>query len=140
MKKSDFSYDIEKYTKLFFNNLSEKDKRLYAGFEAIKLGYYGVQDVSILLGIDKQTVRKGKKELVSESLLPSERIRKMGMEVKKVEIIANIGIIFLSIILNFTAGNPMKTNSLWTNLTCKKISFLFKDFSFIVGRRYKTTF
>ena len=83
MKKSDFCYDIEKYTKLFFNNLSEKDKRLYAGLEAMKLGYYGVQEVSILLGIDKQTVRKGKKDLASESLLSSERIRKIGGGRKK---------------------------------------------------------
>ena len=53
MKKIDFTYDIESHERFFYNQLSEKDKRLYAGLEAMRLGYYGVKEVSIRLGCPK---------------------------------------------------------------------------------------
>lgn len=83
MKKSDFNFDIKKYSLLFFNNLSEKDKRLFAGLEAMKIGYYGVSEISQIYGINKHTIRKGQKELESENLLPAEQIRKKGGGRKK---------------------------------------------------------
>jgi hypothetical protein len=61
MKKTDFNFDIEKYTLLFLNNLSEKDKRLFAGLEAMKLGYYGVNETSknlIFINIQFEKVKK----------------------------------------------------------------------------------
>lgn len=83
MKKSDFNIDPEKYSLIFYKNLSEKDKRLFAAVEAIRIGYNGVAEVSERLGIHKHTIRKGKKELLSENLLPSDRIRKKGGGRKK---------------------------------------------------------
>ena len=83
MKKIDFNFDIEKYNLLFYNNLSEKNKRLYASLEAMKIGYYGVNQVSEIYKIDKQTIRKGQKELLSENLVPANRIRKKGGGRKK---------------------------------------------------------
>lgn len=83
MKKSDFNFDIEKYSLLLFNYLSEKDKRLYAGIESMKLGYYGVNEISKKFNIHKHTVRRGQKELLSENLLPRECIRTTGGGRKK---------------------------------------------------------
>jgi len=83
MKKSDFNYDIEKYNLLFYYNLSEKDKRLYAGLEAMKLGYYGVCEISEKFNVHKHTIRKGQKELLSENLVPAERVRRKGGGRKK---------------------------------------------------------
>lgn len=83
MKKSDFNLDIEKYSLLFFNSLSEKNKRLYAGIEAMRLGYYGVDEIAKRYGMHKHTVRKGQKELLSENLLPAEQIRFSGGGRKK---------------------------------------------------------
>lgn len=83
MKKSDFNLDIEKYSLLFFNSLSEKNKRLYAGIEAMRLGYYGVEEIAKRYGMHKHTVRKGQKELLSENLLPAEQIRLSGGGRKK---------------------------------------------------------
>ena len=40
MKK--YSKEIEEQIKDFYNSLSEKERRRYAGLEAIKLGYGGV--------------------------------------------------------------------------------------------------
>ena len=78
MKKGDFTYDIEKYEQFFYNQLSEKDKRLYAGLEAMKMGYYGVESASKKYSLNKHTVRKGKRELINESLPPEGYIRRKG--------------------------------------------------------------
>jgi hypothetical protein len=83
MKKADFNYDIEKYSMLFFKNLTEKDKRLYVGLEAMKIGYYGVKEISLKFGIHAHTIRVGQKELLSENLVPVSQIRKKGGGRKK---------------------------------------------------------
>ena len=83
MKKADFNFDIEKYTVLFYNNLSEKDKRLFAGLESMRIGYYGVSTISKKLNIHKHTIRTGKKELMSEELTPCLKVRKKGGGRKK---------------------------------------------------------
>jgi predicted transcriptional regulator len=83
MKKSDFNFDIDKYSLLFFNSLSEKNKRLYAGIESMKLGYYGVDEIAEKYSMHKHTVRKGQKELLSENLLPPEQVRISGGGRKK---------------------------------------------------------
>jgi len=86
MKKIDFTYDIEKYEIFFFNQLSEKEKRLYAALEAMRSGYYGVKGVSVRLSINKHTIRRGKKELISGQLPFNNRIRKEGGGRKKNDI------------------------------------------------------
>lgn len=83
MKKTDFNIDIDKYILLFFNNLSEKDKRAFAALEAMRIGYYGVSEISTRFNIHKHTIRKGKEELLSENLLPSDQIRHKGGGRKK---------------------------------------------------------
>lgn len=83
MKKIDFNFDTEKYELLFFNHLSESDKRLYAGVESMRLGYYGVDEIAKKFNIHKHTVRRGQKELLSENLLSRDRIRKIGGGRKK---------------------------------------------------------
>ncbi|KAA6323555.1 hypothetical protein EZS27_027011, partial [termite gut metagenome] len=37
MKKEDFTYEIEKHEKFFYSQLSEREKRLYTGLEAMKI-------------------------------------------------------------------------------------------------------
>jgi hypothetical protein len=83
MKKTEFEYDIEQHEEFFYTQLSERGKRLYAGLEAMKLGYNGVAKVSTRLGINKHTVRKGKKELREQVFPPENKIRKKGGGRKK---------------------------------------------------------
>lgn len=83
MGKANFKYNIEKYEQIFYNNLTEKDKRLFAGLESLKSGYYGVLEISNKFKLNKHTIRKGQKELLSENLVPSHRIRKEGGGRKK---------------------------------------------------------
>lgn len=83
MKKADFNYDIEKYTLLFANNLSEKDRRLFFSLEAMRIGYYGISETSQKYNINKHTLRKGQKELLTENLVPAGKIRRKGGGRKK---------------------------------------------------------
>jgi hypothetical protein len=62
---------------LFSSLLDEKQRRLYAGLESVKLGHGGDRRIADLLGLDPSTVAKGRKELLSEDVL-RERVRKEG--------------------------------------------------------------
>ena len=69
---------------LFFSLLDEKQRRLYAGMEAAKLGHGGDRKIAELLGLDTHTVAKGRLELFGG---PVERgcVRRAGAGRKKVE-------------------------------------------------------
>jgi hypothetical protein len=62
---------------LFYSLLDEKQRRLYAGLEALKLGRGGDRRISDLLGLDPHTVAKGRQELLRQEVLP-ERVRQAG--------------------------------------------------------------
>ncbi len=70
---------------LFYSILNEKQRRLYAGLESLKVGYGGDTLVAELLNTDPETVSKGRKELISGNF-EKERVRKYGagrLEIKK---------------------------------------------------------
>ena len=70
---------------LFYSILNEKQRRLYAGLESLKIGHGGDTLISSLLNIDPETASKGRKELTS-GLFEKERVRKKGAgrpEIKK---------------------------------------------------------
>jgi len=69
---------------LFFSMLNEKQRRLYAGLEAAKLGHGGDRRMAEFLGLDVHTVAKGRKELFKGSVERSG-IRKSGAGRKRVE-------------------------------------------------------
>lgn len=48
---------------LFFSMLNEKQRRLFAGLESLKLGYGGDAHIAALLGVDPHTVARGRQEL-----------------------------------------------------------------------------
>ena len=59
-----------------FATLSEKDRRRYAGIEAAKLGYGGIEYISGLFGIDPKTIRRGLMELEQANDAAPSRVRK----------------------------------------------------------------
>lgn len=69
---------------LFFSMLNEKQRRLYAGLEAAKLGHGGDRRMAEFLGLDVHTVAKGRKELLEDSVDRSG-IRGGGAGRKRVE-------------------------------------------------------
>ena len=70
---------------LFYSILNEKQRRLYAGLESLKIGYGGDGLISGFLNLDPETVSKGRKELISCDF-EKDRVRKQGAgrpEIKK---------------------------------------------------------
>lgn len=72
--------DIELF---FFNQLNEKQQRLYAGLKSSNLGYHGVSQISKELGLHPHTIRLGQKELQNQVSLPDNGVRKDGGGRKK---------------------------------------------------------
>lgn len=67
----------------YFKQLDERQRRLYVGLQAQKIGWHGVTCVSAAYGVDVKTVRKGKSELFDLPNSPITRIRKVGGGPKK---------------------------------------------------------
>ena len=63
---------------LFCSMLNEKQRRLYAGLESLKLGHGGDAHVAAILGLDPHTVAKGRKELMDADLTDTDRLRAPG--------------------------------------------------------------
>jgi uncharacterized protein (DUF2132 family) len=62
---------------LFVSVLDEKQQRLYAGLESIKMGRGGDKKIACLFGLDAHTVAKGRKELCS-GWIQIGRVRRVG--------------------------------------------------------------
>ena len=78
-----YSADIERQMKLFYDSLSEKDRRRYAAVEADKLGHGGVLYIADLFGCHPNTIRQGRGDVAE---LPEDeaagRVRKKGADAK----------------------------------------------------------
>ena len=62
---------------LFCSMLNERQRRLYAGLESLKLGHGGDAYIASLLGMDPHTVARGRQELMTGELTHN-RIRAAG--------------------------------------------------------------
>lgn len=109
--------------KQFYASLSEKDRRRYAGIEALKLGRGGQQYIARLLGCSRNTVKRGANEVSSLSTrVVDKRIRQPGAGRKRYdEKWVNIDEQFLTIVREHTAGEPMDERIIWTDLSEKEI-------------------
>lgn len=81
-----YSAKIEQKMELYFSQLSEKDKRYYAGVEAEKLGYGGKSYISLLFKISRTRIDRGIQELADPKLygqIPDNKQRREGGGRKK---------------------------------------------------------
>jgi len=62
---------------LFYSLLDEQQRRLYAGLESLGWGHGGDQRMAQLLGLDVDTVARGRAELLRGQVL-QERVRRVG--------------------------------------------------------------
>jgi hypothetical protein len=69
---------------LFSSLLDERQRRLYAGLESLKMGRGGDQKLAELLQLDPHTVARGRKQLLAQEV-EWERVRKPGAGRKPVE-------------------------------------------------------
>lgn len=78
------SHELKAAIILFFSLLDEKQRRLYAGLEAIKLGHGGDLKIARLFGLDVHTVARGRRELFGGDV-DLDRRRKKGGGRKRIE-------------------------------------------------------
>ena len=118
-----YSTEIEEKMRNFYNSLNEKDRRRYAGIEALKLGHGGRNYIARVLGCSRRTVSRGAQEISGLSQVEvNKRIREAGAGRKSYwEKWAEIDDKFLEVLKDRTAGDPMDEKVYWTNLTCGEI-------------------
>jgi hypothetical protein len=116
--------DVHRKMQKVYNSFSEKDRRRYAAAEALKLGYGGIALIARLFGCSRESINHGLREL---DQLPEDpvgpRIRRPGagrktVEQKQPEILGQVQ----SILQDRTAGDPMRDNVTWTDLTPVEIA------------------
>ncbi|MBD0279143.1 MAG: hypothetical protein M3342_14970 [Bacteroidota bacterium] len=82
-----YSDEVKLLMQTHYHSLPEKDRRHYAAVEAIKLGYGGISYISRVLGVDRNTIIEGKKELQAlaggAAEWPPGRQRRLGGGRKK---------------------------------------------------------
>lgn len=119
-----YTPETEQAMRNLYNTLNEKDRRLYAGVEALKLGHGGRSRIAFVLGCSRRTVSRGAQEVsglssreVHEHIRDPKRIRtpgggRKGYQVKHPEIDEK----FLQVLRDRTAGSPMDEQVRWTDL------------------------
>ncbi len=148
-----YSPEKEARMRSFYNSLNERDRRRFAGFEALQFGHGGRGYIAGVLGCSRNTVSKGAREV---SGLPTkeveqcirakdkkngkkerQRIRKKGGGRKPYYLNKGkeLDEKFLEVLREHTAGDPMDEKVRWTNLTHKEIvRALGQDHSLVVSR------
>jgi len=112
-----YSDEIEKDMRSLYDTLSEKDRRRYAAIEAKKLGHGGIVYIATLFDCDEKTIRKGIKEFTNKESLGQTTIRRSGGGRKPtIPNTPDIDEIFMEILREHTAGDPMDEKVKWTNL------------------------
>ncbi|MBW8003944.1 MAG: hypothetical protein FVQ80_18435, partial [Planctomycetes bacterium] len=99
------SPEVRGCLQLFLSMLNEKQRRLYVGFESMKLGRSGDLILSRITDMNVKTIARGRKELLSHDISP-DRIRREGAgrpAIKKTEVLKAIE----KLMEDDTAGSPM---------------------------------
>jgi hypothetical protein len=115
-----YPFEIEEGMRRFYHSLNEKDRRRFAGWEALRVGPGGRSYIARVLGCSRNTVSKGAREV---SGLPTheveQRIRAKGGGRKQYSVTwgAVLDEKFLAVLRDHTAGDPMDETVRGTNLT-----------------------
>ena len=131
-----YSPAIEEQMSCLYQLLSEKDRRLYAATEALKLDHGGISYIAKVLNCDRKTIHRGISELKHPDKIKNDRIRtKGGGRKRSIETIPNLSEKFLKVLRDYTAGDPMDDAVRWTNLTHQQIADKLKEDGIEVSRR-----
>lgn len=130
-----YSKEIAEQMQELYGRLPEKSRRLYAGVEALKLPRGGVSYIAQLFGCSRDTVVRGIKELGEAETLSGNSSRQSGGGRKPLlEKRPDINDVFLQLLKEHTAGDPMDEKVKWTHLTCAELAQLLAEQGFKVSR------
>ena len=77
---AEYPVPVARAMRLTFAALNERQRRIYAATEALKLGHGGIGSIAELLGCHRRTIERGLHELRQPgSPLPPQRARKKGV-------------------------------------------------------------
>ena len=107
----------------FHNSLNEKDKRRHAAM-IYKNSSWNIENVSKLLSISENTIRKGYGELLT--IEDSGRIRKVGGGRKSKLGDSDLMMAFDELIKDFTSGDPCNSEVKYTNLSKCEIADILR--------------
>ena len=118
-----YAPEIERVMKRLFDSLGEKDRRRYAAVEATKLGHGGIEYIAQSLGLRSQdhpprTVGTGRDGRPGQRARPKKR----GGRKRLIEIDPTLDENFLKVLQDHTAGDPMRAEVKWTNLSRRQIA------------------
>ena len=131
-----YSDEIEERMQIFYESLSEKDRRRYAAIETLKLPFGGQTYISDVLGCDTKTIQQGLSDLENKKEIKKKRIRDEGGGKKSLlEKRPNIEKKFLEILKKHTAGDPQNEKIIWTDLSCTEIAKKMGDAGERIGRK-----
>lgn len=129
--------DVEGHMRNCFQSLSEKDRRRYAAAEVVKLGHGGTTYLSKLFGCSAELITHGLQDLEQLPQDPAgDRIRRPGggrkkTEAKSPEITHRVQ----QTLQERTAGDPMRHDLVWTDLTPREIADSLHEQDLSVGPR-----
>lgn len=107
LKREEKISEIKVKYELLSPHLNERGKRIFAGTEALLLGYKGVTLVSEATGLDRKTVTLGRNELLSNEMIDTGKARKDGAGRKTIlEKHPEIQDSLVSLIDSTTFGDP----------------------------------
>src|ERR1700746_3131995 len=125
-----YTEETKKAMRQGYERLSEKDRRMYAAAEVMKLGYGGQKYICAILGGSAGTGRAGRKDLLAQKapdLSPGRSRRPGGGREKILVKITDIDEVFEAILQEHTAGSPMDEKIKWTDMTQKDIIKSFHE-------------
>ena len=101
MVDGEYSDEVIRSMRTYYNSLPEKDRRRYAAVEARKLSYGGIVYLATIFGCDEKTISKGLLEIDDEESMAQSRIRiEGGGRISKLDAYDNIDEVFLSVLQN----------------------------------------
>lgn len=111
-------------------HLNERQRRLYAGTQALKYGYGGIKKVHDALGMDENTIRRGIQDVVNKPLLNRVRGRGGGRK-KAVFLHPELPKIVEKLVRE--RGNPMK-HLLYTHVSIDTLTTLVREKGYDLGK------
>ena len=130
-----YAPEIERQMKRLFDSLTERDRRRYAAIEATKLGHGGVEYIAANLDVRSQdnsprTSRAGRDGGTGHRA----GSKKGGGRKRLIEITPTIEENFLKVLQDHTAGDPMRAEVKWTNLSRRQIARRVTELGTPIGR------
>jgi hypothetical protein len=120
----------------FYNNLNERDRRHFSAISTMQLPYGGKKYISSVFNIDTRTIYEGKSEIENGKVVTDGIRKKGGGRKPLLELEPNIDAIFIKVLKDHTAGDPMNENIIYTDLTIKEIIIKIKSEKIKVSKKY----